>query len=378
MKRFITATAIALSIAIPSFAQGVYDIKDVKVNPATPVKDQANSGTCWSYATTSFVESELLRTGKGEFDLSEIFIVRYNYINRLQDNYFRRGKGNLGQGSLAHMFFNVFKEKGIVPQEIYNGINYNSPKNNHSELNKYLNVIAGASVELKQRSAEYNKLMNSLLDIYLGEVPSSFEYKGVEYTPKSFAKELGIDADNYIEITSLSHLPYYESVVIEVPDNWDYGRFYNLPIDEFMEVMNYAIDKGHTICWDGDVSETGFMHSKGIAINPELPKDVKGPAFQQLYSLKSIVPEINVNDSIRNLGYESFKTTDDHLMHITGVAKDANGNIYYKTKNSWDTDSNQFGGYLYMSESFVRAKSISILVHKDAIPASIKKSLKIK
>lgn len=171
MKRFITATAIALSIAIPSFAQGVYDIKDVKVNPATPVKDQANSGTCWSYATTSFVESELLRTGKGEFDLSEMFIVRYNYINRLQDNYFRRGKGNLGQGSLAHMFFNVFKEKGIVPQEIYNGINYNSPKNNHSELNKYLNVIAGASVELKQRSAEYNKLMNSLLDIYLGEVP---------------------------------------------------------------------------------------------------------------------------------------------------------------------------------------------------------------
>ncbi len=378
MKRFITATAVALSLAIPSFAQGVYDIKDVKVNPATPVKDQAISGTCWSYATTSFVESELLRTGKGEFDLSEMFIVRYNYINRLQDNYFRRGKGNLGQGSLAHMFFNVFKEKGIVPQEIYNGINYNSPKNNHSELNKYLNVIAGASVELKQRSAEYNKLMNSLLDIYLGEVPSSFEYKGVEYTPKSFAKELGIDADNYIEITSLSHLPYYESVVIEVPDNWDYGRFYNLPIDEFMEVMNYAIDKGHTICWDGDVSETGFMHSKGIAINPELPKDVKGPAFQQLYSLKSIVPEINVNDSIRNLGYESFKTTDDHLMHITGVAKDANGNIYYKTKNSWDTDSNQFGGYLYMSESFVRAKSISILVHKDAIPASIKKSLKIK
>ncbi|HCV15240.1 MAG TPA: aminopeptidase, partial [Rikenellaceae bacterium] len=240
-----TITLLLLVLALTVNAQG-YIFTDVVKNAATPVKNQASSGTCWSYAAAAFLESELLRTGKGEIDLSEMFVVRINYLKRMDDNYLRRGNGNLGQGSLAHMFTNIVKEYGVVPQEVYNGINYNSPLNNHKELNKFVNVISGAAVELKQRSPEYYKLVNSLMDIYLGPLPEKFDFKGKQYTPVSFANSLGLNMEDYVEITSFNHIPFYKKSVIEVPDNWDHEKFYNVPLDELMSIIDNALTKGYT------------------------------------------------------------------------------------------------------------------------------------
>lgn len=384
---------ITVLISIYSFtltAQG-YIFTDVVRNPATPVKNQASSGTCWSYATAAFLESELLRMGKGEFDLAEMYVVRINYLNRMDDNYLRRGKGNLGQGSLAHMFTNIVAKHGIVPQEVYNGINYDSPLNNHRELNRFVNAISGVVVELKDRSPEYYKLVNSLMDIYLGPLPQKFMYKGREYTPLTFAKHLGLNMDDYVNLTSFTHIPFYKESVIEVPDNWDHARFHNLPLDELMEVIDNALIKGYTVCWDGDVSERGFSHANGVAINPELSDlsallDEDRARFEKLstedkyaevYKFEKIYPEVKVDEQIRQKGYENFTTTDDHLMLLTGIAKDQNGNKYYITKNSWGTERNKMGGYLNMSQSFVRAKTISVMVNKHSVPAHIRAKLGI-
>lgn len=386
----LLALAIFAAPVVNASAQG-YVFTDIKKNSVTPVKNQASSGTCWSYATAAFIEAELLRTGKGEHDISEMYAVRINYMNKMNDNYLRRGNGNLGQGSLAHMFTNIVKENGMVPQEAYNGINYNSETNNHKELNKYITSFSAASVELKQRSPEYYKLANGILDIYLGKLPENFTYRGKEYTPVSFARAMELNMDDYVEITSLSHIPFYKQSVIEVPDNWDFGRFYNVPLDEFMKIIDNAIQNGYTVCWDGDVSEKGFSHSNGVAINPEV-ENLAGyeesdrskfeklsteEKLKEIYKFDKLYPEVKVTQEIRQRGYETFTTTDDHLMLLTGIVKDQAGNKYYVTKNSWGTERNKFGGYLNMSESFVRAKSISVMVHKNSIPKEIRAKLGI-
>jgi aminopeptidase C len=358
---------------------------------ATPVKNQAATGTCWCFATTSFIESELLRMGKGEYDLSEMFVVRQNYIDRLKDNYLRRGIGNLGPGSLAHDWMRVFTEYGIVPDEVYPGLNYGSPTHNHSELQEFINAVAAVPVKRKNESKQYKEIVNDILDTYLGKYPESFTYKGVTYTPKSFAASLNINPDDYVEITSFTHFPFYTQGILEVPDNWAMARFYNVPLDELIEIMDYSFNNGYTVNWDGDVSEPGFSHVNGYAILPVLTTGDMGsgtdrtrlerapgrgqPTAPALPS--SPGPEVNVTQELRQAGYENFTTTDDHGMHITGIVKDQNGTKYYKTKNSWGTDRNAFGGYLNMSESYVRAKTLFIMVHKNAVPPEIKSKLGI-
>lgn len=374
--------------ASATFGQG-YQFTEVVTVPATPVKNQAATGTCWCFATTSFMESELLRMGKGTYDLSEMFIVRQKYMNQLQDNYLRRGDGNIGQGSLSHTFMNAYRQVGIVPEEVYTGINYDSEKHNHSEMVRYMHSIADVAVKAKQSSPEYDKLIANLFDTYLGKLPEKFTYKGKEYTPKSFAESLGLNMDDYIELTSFTHHPYYVKFDVEVPDNWEHSLMYNLPLDEMMQTVDYALNNGYTVCWDGDVSEKGFSFTNGVAINPEVKKveDLSNTdrarfeklgekeRLEEVFKFERPYPEINVTPEVRQAGFESFVTTDDHLMHLTGIAKDQNGTKYYITKNSWGTDRNKFGGYLNMSESFVRAKTIYVMVHKDAIPKAIKGKL---
>lgn len=374
--------------ASATFGQG-YQFTEVVTVPATPVKNQAATGTCWCFATTSFMESELLRMGKGTYDLSEMFIVRQKYMNQLQDNYLRRGDGNIGQGSLSHTFMNAYRQVGIVPEEVYTGINYDSEKHNHSEMVRYMHSIADVAVKAKQRSPEHDKLIANLFDTYLGKLPEKFTYKGKEYTPKSFAESLGLNMDDYIELTSFTHHPYYVKFDVEVPDNWEHSLMYNLPLDEMMQTVDYALNNGYTVCWDGDVSEKGFSFTNGVAINPEVKKveDLSNTdrarfeklgekeRLEEVFKFERPYPEINVTPEVRQAGFESFVTTDDHLMHLTGIAKDQNGTKYYITKNSWGTDRNKFGGYLNMSESFVRAKTIYVMVHKDAIPKAIKGKL---
>lgn len=390
MKALFISCALLLS-ALSTFAQG-YQFTEVVTVPATPVKNQAATGTCWCFATTSFMESELLRMGKGKYDLSEMFIVRQKYMNQLQDNYLRRGEGNIGQGSLAHTFKNAYRQVGIVPEEVYKGINYNSERHNHSEMAQYMKAIADVAVKNKKRSPEYDKLIQNLFDTYLGQLPATFTYKGKEYTPKTFAESLGLNMDDYIELTSFTHHPYYVKFDVEVPDNWEHQLMYNLPLDEMIETVDYALNNGFTVCWDGDVSEKGFSFKNGVAINPEVKKveDLSNTdrarfekmdekeRLEEVYKFEQPYPEVKVTPEVRQEGFEAFVTTDDHLMHLTGIAKDQNGTKYYITKNSWGTDRNKFGGYLNMSESFVRAKTIYVMVHKDAIPKAIKTKLGLK
>ena len=387
MKSLILSCMLAFS-ASAAFGQG-YQFTEVVTVPATSVKNQAATGTCWCFATTSFMESELLRMGKGTYDLSEMFIVRQKYMNQLQDNYLRRGDGNIGQGSLSHTFMNAYRQVGIVPEEVYTGINYDSERHNHSEMVRYMHAIADVAVKTKARSPEYYKLVDNLFDTYLGKLPEKFTYKGKEYTPKSFAESLGLNMDDYIELTSFTHHPYYVKFDVEVPDNWEHSLMYNLPLDEMMETVDYALTSGYTVCWDGDVSEKGFSFTNGVAINPEVKKveDLSNTdrarfeklsdkeRLEEVFKFERPYQEINVTPEVRQAGFESFVTTDDHLMHVTGITKDQNGTKYYITKNSWGTDRNKFGGYLNMSESFVRAKTIYVMVHKDAIPKAIKGKL---
>ncbi len=368
-----------------------YQFKTLVSLDATSVKNQSRTGTCWCFATTSFFESELMRMGKGEYDLSEMFIVRHNYIDRLKDNYLRRGNGNLGPGSLSHDWTEVFSDHGMVPEEVYDGINYDSETHNHSELQSFINAIAEVPVKMRNESKEYHEIVDAVLNTYLGEIPESFSYKGTTYTPQTFAASLGINPDDYVEITSFSHFPFYTKGQVEVPDNWRFEEMYNVPIDELVEIMDYALNNGYTVDWDGDVSEKGFSHTNGVAINPDVskPEDLTGTdrarfedmspsqRLEEVYKFEKPFPEIDVTQEIRQEGFESFVTTDDHLMHVTGIVQDQNGTKYYITKNSWGTARNAFGGYLNMSESYVKAKVIFIMVHKDAVPGAIREKLGI-
>ncbi len=382
---------ISLLLAMSVSAQ-TYDFTVTDSVAVTPVKNQASSGTCWCFATASFLESELLRKGKGEHDLSEMFIVRQKLINQLNDNYLRRGRGNIGQGSLSHTFLNAYNQVGIVPEEVYSGINYDSPRHNHGEMMAMLEAVAGVALKAKKRSPQYDAMVKSVLDTYLGSLPETFTYRGKTYTPESFAESLGINTSDYVELTSFTHHPYYEAFELEVPDNWEHARQYNLPLDELMDVIDGALRSGYSVCWDGDVSERAFRFANGAAINADIrylsrysaaDSAVFAPLTeaQRLDSVMTFsrpYPEIVVTPEVRQEGFESFVTTDDHLMHLTGLAKDQNGTKYYVTKNSWGTDRNGFGGYLNMSESFVRAKTIYVMLHKDALPAALRKRLGIR
>jgi hypothetical protein len=366
-----------------------YKFTTVVSLPATPVKNQSATGTCWCFATTSFMESELMRLGKGEFDLSEMYVVRNTYKNRIRDNYLREGRGNLGEGSLSPSWLNVFNEYGIMPQEAYTGISYDSPVHNHRELQAYIEAVTAVPIKNRQMSTESKEVTDAILDIYLGVVPGTFTYKGETYTPKSFAASLGLDMIDYVNITSFSHFPFYTQGVLEVRDNWEMTRFYNVPLDEMIMIIDNALSKGFSVDWDGDVSEKGFSHSKGVAVNPDVmnidnfsvtdrARFEKMPVQERMaevYKFEKPYPEINVTQEMRQKGYETFVTTDDHLMHLTGMVKDQNGTKYYITKNSWGTERNPFGGYLNMSESFVRAKTIYIMVHKDAVPGDLRQKL---
>jgi bleomycin hydrolase len=399
-KSLLTLAVIILALAPLSAQKGKkeavatpegYKFTTVISLPATPVKNQAATGTCWCFATTSFMESELLRLGKGEYDLSEMFVVRKTYKNRIKDNYLRQGKGNLGPGSLSPSWVRVFNESGIVPDEVYTGLNYGLPFHNHGELQNYIDATAAVPVKEKKESRQSDEVVDAILDIYLGEVPEKFTYKGVEYTPKSFAASLGLDMNNYVNITSFNHFPFYTQGVLEVPDNWEMSRFYNVPLDELIKIIDNSLMNGYTVAWDGDVSEKGFSHARGVAINPDVTnidnfsatdrarfeKMPPQERMAEVFKFEKPYPEINVTQDIRQNGYETFMTTDDHLMHLTGIVKDQNGTRYYITKNSWGTDRNPFGGYLNMSESYVRAKTIYIMVNKDAVPADIRQKLGI-
>ncbi|NLA15330.1 MAG: aminopeptidase [Bacteroidales bacterium] len=351
-------TLLVAFLLTGALAAQQYEFTQVVNNPYTELKNQGRTGTCWCFATLSFLESELIRMEKGTFDLSEMFVVRGVYKTRFFDNYLRRGRGNLGPGSLSHTTTRAIAKYGLMPESLYGGINYDSPGHNHTELQGFINAIAEVPIKVRRLSPQTVLLLDALLDIYLGEAPETFTYEGTEHTPLSFVDYLGLDMDNYVEITSYTHHPFYKQVPIEVPDNWEHTLYYNVPLDEFMSIANHALNNGYTIAWDGSLSRN-FSQENGVAVEPG-----RDPSKD----------EINVDQEIRQEMYQTFQSGDDHLMHVTGIARDQYGVTYYITKNSWG-EAGKHKGFVYMSENYFKARCVAYMVHKDAIPKAIRKKL---
>jgi aminopeptidase C len=362
--------------------------KELKISP---VKNQASSGTCWSFSTIGFFESELLRMGKPEVDLSEMFVVHHSYSDKA-DKYVRmNGTCNFAGGGSFYDVWYVLKNYGIVPESQMTGLNYGEEKHKHGELDAltdaYVKVIV--SNPNKKLSTAWKAGFDGILDAYLGQCPKEFTVDGKKYTPLTYEQSLGLNLDDYVSLTSFTHHPYYTQFAIEIPDNWRNSESYNLPLNEFMQVFDNAIDKGYTIAWASDVSEKGFTRN-GIAVNPETKKanlpgtdQAKWLNISQKEMEEKILkadhpqPEVVVTPEVRQASFDNYQTTDDHGMVIFGTAKDQNGTKYYLVKNSWGTDS-KYKGIWYASESFVKHKTIDILVHKDAVPKEILKKLGIK
>ena len=331
----------------------------------TDVKSQDKTGTCWSFATASFIESELIRRGKGQHDLSEMFIVKNIYRDKVQNYVLRQGKANFSQGALGHDFMQSAHRHGLVPEEVFSGRENDKEKYDHGEMEA---AMAGFLAAVAKRTTLTNKwdlACDRILDVYMGESPKRFTYQGRSYTPKEFAQSLEFRGQDYAHITSYTHHPFYEPSVLEIPDNFSNGSFDNLPIDDLVEIIDTAIKNGYSVAWDGDVSEKGFSSSKGIAV---LPKD---PAREDLFTTPG--EEIESDQAMRQKTFMTFSTTDDHLMHLVGISQDAAGNKYYMIKNSWG-ERGPHKGFIHMSEAYVRLKTIAIIVHKDAIPARLRRN----
>ncbi len=343
---------------------------------ASSVKNQANTATCWSFATNSFLESELLRMGKGKFDLSEMFVVRHIYPKKSLNYVQQHGQTTFGPGSLAGDLLRTLAEYGAVPESVYDGRFIGHSKHNHQEMDAVLTAMLDAVIANKGKrlSPAWREAVEGVLDAYIGQLPTSFEYEGKIYTPKTFAESLGIEPSAYVELTSFTHHPFNSTFALEIPDNWAHNQYHNVSLNQLMEALDNALEKGYTVAWDGDVSEKEFNKKEGIAILPLIDWDDK-TEDEQKETGKKLEPEKEVSPELRQEYFENYATTDDHLMHIIGVATDQNGNRYYITKNSWGTKDRGHDGYIYMSEAYVRAKTISILLHRDGLPKTLSTGL---
>ncbi len=332
---------------------------------ATSVKNQALTGTCWDFATQSFLESELLRMGKGRYDLSEMFDVRYTYPLKAEMYVRHHGLFQFGPGGQAHDVLKVFDTYGAVPNSVYSGLAQGDTLYDNTEMDAVLQAVLKTIVGRPKITQNYKKVVDAICDIYFGKVPKEFEYQGKKYTPKSFAESLGINTKDYVEITSFTNHPFYKKFILEVPDNWALGKYYNVPLNDLIKIMDNALATGYTIAWDGAVPKDNFYRKLGYAVVPiDGDTSKTGPEKEK-----------DVTQEMRQKAYDDYTTTDDHLMHITGLAQDQNGTKFYYTKNSWGTKDKKYGGYWYMSEPFVKLRTIAILVHKDAIPKDIREKL---
>jgi bleomycin hydrolase len=361
MKHFILPLALVLA-GHTVFAQ--YKITPKYDVECTEIKNQERTGTCWSFATSSFLESEVKRSKKMDIDLSEMFSVRATYMDKAQNYILRQGKANYSEGSLSHDVIKAVERVGVVPETVFSGKSEGIEIHNHSEMVSATKGMLDGLQKRKTLSPRWKAAMGAILDIYMGDVPETFKYEGKEYTPKSFADFLGIKGSDYISLTSYTHHPFYQSFVLEIPDNYSNGFYQNVPMKDLEKIVDNAIQNGFSVAWDGDVSEATFNHKEGLAI---LPEDTKR---ENLWDKPDT--EVTVTQELRQSTFESKATTDDHLMHLVGIAYDNKGTKYYKIKNSWGT-SNTFEGYLYMSQAYFQLKTVGVLLHKGAVPKSISK-----
>jgi len=399
LKSLFLAVAFLISIIVSGqdikeiVKDSGYQFTSIKEIPCTSVKDQYRSGTCWSFSGLGFLEAEMLRLGKPTVDLSEMFIVYHSYSDKAVKYVRLHGSLNFGAGGAFHDVTNVIKKYGIVPEEVYRGLNYGEEKHVHGELDRVLldNVKAVVENPNKKLTTAWKEVFNNTLNTYFGELPKTFTYEGKEYTPQTYAQNVvDLNLDDYVEITSYTHHPFYSKFIIEVPDNWSWDEVYNVPINELEEIIDNSINSGYTVAWAADVSEKGFSTSqKGIAVIPiadttnmsdaeitKWEKETEKEKNEELYKLTKPGKEKVITQELRQIDFDNYQTTDDHGMLIMGTAKDQAGNIYYKVKNSWG-NYNNYNGYFYASKPFVEFKTMSIMVHKDAIPKNIRKKLNL-
>jgi bleomycin hydrolase len=367
-----------------------YEFTIDKSLPATPVENQYRSSTCWSFATISFLESELLRMDKGQFNLSEMYIVYNTYLDKAKGYVRWQGNINFAGGGAFHDVIEVIREHGIIPDQVYSGKVIGEENHVHGEMDAVLKGYMEALIKNRNKklTGVWQEGLRGILDAYLGEIPERFIFSGKEYSPLSFAAELGLNMDDYVEIGSYTHHPFYEEFILEVPDNWMMGQIYNVPLEEMMEIIDYAIENGYTVGWGADVSEKGFSWKNGVAIVPAVDlEDLTGTEREKweklteeerskmMYSFEGPVPEKTITQEMRQEGFNSYQTTDDHGMHITGTAHDQEGNRYYLVKNSWGTKGNDYEGYFYASRAYVALKTIDLVVHKEAVPEGLREKL---
>lgn len=396
-------TALALCAALTCSAQAPaqqndgkqaegYQFTDLQVAPTTPVKNQHRSGTCWSYSTLSYLESEILRAGGEEVRLSEMWIARNSYMDKAEKYVRLHGHLNFGEGGALHDVTDMIRKYGIVPFEAYPGLNYGTDLPDFREVSTVMKGYLDAVIAASERTGAplttaWKRGFNAILDEYFGEMPETFVYNGKEYTPRSFAESLPINPDNYVEITSFTHHPFYSTFVLEVPDNWSWGICYNLPLDEMMAVVDHALSNGYTVAWSTDVSEKGFSRTKGLGLVPEADLDgmsgtesarwgqlTEAEKEAALYKFDKPGKEKSITQQMRQEAYDNYQTTDDHGMVIVGTAVDQLGNKYYKVQNSWDTVP-PYAGFWYFSRPFAEYKTLTFMVNKEAMPKDIRKKL---
>lgn len=364
-------------------AKSAYQFELITEVPHTSVKNQYRSGTCWSFSGIGHVEAEILRLTDKTVDLSEMFMVRHVYADKAKKYIRLHGNLNLASGGGFSDIFHVIEHYGLITEEAYSGLVIGEENHTHGEMDDVLKAYTNAVMKNSNRklSPVWFEGFESLLDTYLGKVPASFSVDGQAYTPMEFAAATGIKPADYIELTSYTHQAYYKPFIMELPDNWIWGQSYNLPLEEFLSTIDFALQHGYTVAWDADVSEKGFSWKNGIAIvpeeNPENMIDTlqlkyasmtKADRLTELYSFKEIVPEAKITPETRQKSYDNYETTDDHNMLIVGLASDQNGNKYYKVKNSWGTEGHIYEGYFYASEAYVALKTLYITIHKGGIP----------
>jgi bleomycin hydrolase len=348
-----------------------------KMLAATPVKNQSHSNTCWSFSAISMLESELLRTGKGEYDLSEMFIVYHNYLRKADKFVRMHGTVEFAGGGENNDVTDVIKTFGIVPEKAFTGMKPDEKEHNHTEMDKLLRAYVDGIIKNGNQpiSSVWMSGFEGILQSYLGNLPENFKYQGKDYTPASFAASLGINPSDYVLVSSYTHHPFYESFVPELPDNWSWGKAYNVPLDEFEGIVDNAVANGYTVGWASDVSDKGFNFKKGVAIVPAF-NEKEATQLDWDNAFISPAKEKTVTQEMRQRDFDNYSSTDDHGMHITGTATDQNGNKFYFVKNSWGTE-NPYKGYIYVSEAYFRLRTTVIFLNKNAIPEVTRKKLGI-
>ena len=401
MKRLFLTVGLALAVGVSTAAQTeaakakkqkenkadtAYVFTDVQLVPVSPIDNQSSSSTCWSFAGTGLLESEMLRQGKDTVNLSEMWIVRHTYLDKAIKYARTHGASSFSPGGNTHDVMTILRTHGAVPQEAYEGLRYSRDSiHRHGELDAVLSKYMQAVITAPNRtlSPVWQDGLNGILDAYLGSCPEKFTYKGKEYTPESFARAMGLNADDFVSFTSYTHHPFYTRFAVEIPDNWAWETSANVPVDELIAIIDTALANGYAVNWSADVSEKGFRYNEGFAIIPvDKPEQMTGSDMarwtgltaEQLSRMSSKItgpmPEKTITQEMRQEAFDNYETTDDHGRVIVGTARDQWGNKFYKVKNSWG-ERGKYKGFFYVSEPYVRYKTMNIMVHRNAVPKAI-------